>query len=58
MSATNPTERDNFIWLLIALVALLFSGAVLQQLQLPHGASLVNLSISFTLLVAVSANLP
>tara|TARA_R110002072_G_scaffold130512_1_gene269390 strand:- start:263 stop:934 length:672 start_codon:yes stop_codon:yes gene_type:complete len=53
MSATNPTQRDNFIWLLIGLVTLLFSGAVLQQLQLENTASLINISISFTLLVAV-----
>lgn len=53
MSATSPTERDNFIWLLIALVSLMFSGAIMQQLQLKNGASLVNITISFTLLVAV-----
>ena len=53
MSATSPTERDNFIWLLIGLVTLLFSGALMQQLELEDGASLINISISFTLLVAV-----
>lgn len=53
MSKLHPTERDNFLWLLIALVALLFSSALFGQLFDGAGARLVNLSLTTTLLVAV-----
>ena len=38
-------ERDNFIWLLIALVFLLFSGAVFAQVDSHQGQRLVNISL-------------
>ena len=47
------TTRDNFFWLLAGLVFLLFSGALVAQLQLPYGEDLVNLSLLITLLVGV-----
>jgi voltage-gated potassium channel len=53
MPKLHPTERDNFLWLLIALVALLFSSALFDQLFDGAGARIVNLSITTTLLVAV-----
>lgn len=49
----NVSERDNFIWLLSALTALLFSGAVLDQFFGGGGARVINLSITATLLVAL-----
>jgi voltage-gated potassium channel len=53
MSALHPTARDNFLWLLIALLLLLFSGALIDQFFGGVGQRLVNLSITATLLVAV-----
>jgi voltage-gated potassium channel len=54
MPTLHPTERDNFLWLLIALVALLFSSALFDQMfDDGAGARIVNLSITATLLVAV-----
>ncbi|MEH6590404.1 MAG: potassium channel family protein [Halioglobus sp.] len=53
MPKLHPTTRDNFLWLLIALVALLFSSALFDQLFDGAGARIVNLSITTTLLVAV-----
>ncbi len=53
MVDTTPTERDNFIWMLFALVILLFSGAVLEQMNSSNGATLINISITITLLVSV-----
>jgi len=50
---TTPTKRDNFIWLLLALILLLFSGAWLEQLESEYGPTLVNISLTVTLLVAV-----
>ena len=47
------TKRDNFIWLLFGLVFLLFSGALLEQLDFDEGQRLTNLSISVTLVIAV-----
>ena len=46
-------ERDNFIWLLIALVFLLFSGAVFAQVDSHQGQRLVNISLMITLLVGI-----
>ena len=47
------TKRDNFYWLLIALVLLLMSGSVFSQLQMPYGAMLVGLSLLLVLFVSV-----
>jgi hypothetical protein len=47
------TERDNFYWLLVALVLLLMSGSVFSQLQLRSGAMLVGLGLLLTLIVCV-----
>jgi voltage-gated potassium channel len=47
------TERDNFFWLLIALVLLLFSDAVASQFESQQGRLLVNVSLLITLFVAV-----
>ena len=53
MQTLHPTERDNFLWLLMALVLLLFSGALFDQFFGGAGQRLINLSITATLLVAV-----
>jgi voltage-gated potassium channel len=53
MPTLHPTERDNFLWLLIALLLLLFSGALVDQLFGGAGQGLINLSITATLLVAI-----
>ena len=45
--------RDNFIWLLVALVFLLFGGAVFDQLESRHGERLINASLLITIIVAV-----
>jgi voltage-gated potassium channel len=47
------TERDNFMWLLLALVFLLFSGAMFAQFESDQGQRLVNISLMITLLIAV-----
>jgi len=47
------TQRDNFTWLLLALIFLLFSGAVFAQFDLELGQRLVNFSLAVTLLIAV-----
>jgi voltage-gated potassium channel len=47
------TERDNFVWLLLALVFLLFSGAMFAQYESVQGQRLVNISLMITLLIAV-----
>ena len=53
MPVLHPTPRDNFLWLLIALILLLFSGALFDQFFGGAGTRLINLSITATLLVAV-----
>ena len=53
MGATDLTRRDNFVWMLYALILLLFSGATVEQLQLDNAYTLINLSLTLTLLVAV-----
>jgi hypothetical protein len=55
MKAKNITERDNFFWLLIALVFLLFSDALISQFESAYGRLLVNISLLITLFVAVWA---
>jgi voltage-gated potassium channel len=47
------SQRDNFIWLLFGLVFLLFSGAVLEQMNFARGQRLINFSLSVTLVAAV-----
>lgn len=47
------TARDNFMWLLLALVFLLFSGAMFAQFESEQGQRLVNISLMITLLIAV-----
>jgi voltage-gated potassium channel len=47
------TEKDNFIWLLIGLVLLLFIDAIASQLESRYVQVLVNLSLMLTLFVAV-----
>lgn len=53
MQTLHPTDRDNFLWLLIALVLLLFSGALFDQFFGGAGQRIINLSITATLLVAI-----
>ena len=53
MPTLHPTDRDNFLWLLLALVLLLFSGAIFDTLFGGAGQRLINLSITATVLVAV-----
>ena len=55
MMAPQITERDNFFWLLIALVLLMASDAVFSQLESEQGKLLVNISMVLTLFVAVWA---
>jgi len=55
MMAPQITERDNFFWLLIALVLLLASDAVFSQFESEQGRLLVNISLLLTLFVAVFA---
>ena len=55
MMAPQITERDNFFWLLIALVLLLASDAVFSQFESAQGKLLVNISMVLTLFVAVWA---
>lgn len=55
MKALKISERDNFFWLLIALVLLMFSDAVVSQLESEQGKLVVNISLLLTLFVAVWA---
>ena len=50
-----PDRRDNFIWLLGALIFLLFSGALFAQYEFEQGQRLVNITLMFTLVVAIWA---
>ena len=45
--------RDNFFWLLIALVFLLFSDALFAQFEFHEGQRLVNLILMVTIVIAV-----
>ena len=51
--APHLTHRDNFTWLLLALVFLLFSGAMFAQFESDQGERLVNISLMITLLIGV-----
>ena len=53
MLAPQITERDNFIWLLMALAILLFTDAIVTQLESKHWGLLVNISFLLTLFIAV-----
>ena len=55
MMAPQITERDNFFWLLIALILLMASDAVFSQFESAQGKLLVNISMVLTLFVAVWA---
>jgi voltage-gated potassium channel Kch len=51
----QPGRHNNFIWLLAALVALLFAGSLFAQLELRGAETLVNLSLMLTVIIAVWA---
>ena len=55
MPGPHLTTRDNFMWLLGALVFLLFSGALFAQYESEQGQRLVNISLLLTLVVAIWA---
>jgi hypothetical protein len=46
-------ERDNFLWLLWALVLLLFLDSIVSQFQSEQGRLLVNISLLFTLFLSL-----
>ena len=47
------SDRNNFVWLLLALVGLLFSDALFSQLEFPAGQRTINISLMLTIVVAV-----
>ena len=47
------THRSNFVWLLIALVFLLFSDAIFAQLDSHQGQRLINITLMVTIVAAV-----
>jgi len=49
----KPTRDNNFVWLLIALVALEFFNALFSQLDLRYAKMLVNISLIVTVVVSV-----
>jgi voltage-gated potassium channel Kch len=49
----KPSRENNFIWLLIALVALEFFNALFSQLDLRYAKMLVNISLILTVVVSV-----
>ena len=49
----KPSHDDNFIWLLIALVALEFFNALFSQLDLRYAKLLVNISLVVTVVISV-----
>jgi len=51
----QPGRHNNFIWLLTALVALLFAGSLFAQLELRGAERLVNISLMLTVIIAVWA---
>lgn len=51
----QPGRHNNFIWLLATLVALLFAGSLFAQLELRGAESLVNHSLTLTVIIAVWA---
>jgi len=51
----QPGRHNNFIWLLAALVALLFAGSLFAQLELRAAETLVNVSLMLTVIIAVWA---
>jgi hypothetical protein len=49
----KPSREDNFIWLLLALVALEFFNALFSQLDLRGAKALVNISLIVTVVISV-----
>ena len=49
----RPSGKDNFIWLLTALVALEFFNALFSQLNLRGAKTLVNISLVFMVIISV-----
>ena len=49
------TDRNNFVWLLCALVFFLFAGAVADQFQLQYTNRFINLALMITLIVNIWA---
>jgi hypothetical protein len=47
------THRSNFVWLLIALLFLLFSDAMFAQLDSHQGQRLINITLMLTIVAAV-----
>lgn len=53
MKTRAPNRRDNFIWLLIALIFLLFNDALFSQLESIQAGRLNNIVLMLVLFVAV-----
>lgn len=51
----QPGRHNNFIWLLAALVGLLFAGSLFAQLELRAAEIMVNVSLMLTVIIAVWA---
>lgn len=49
------SDRNNFVWLLIALVMLLFTDALFSQFEYLEGQRVVNISLMVTIIIAVWA---
>lgn len=49
----KPSRKDNFIWLLLALIALEFCNALFSQLDLQAAKALVNISLIVTVVISV-----
>ena len=49
------TDRNNFVWLLGALVFFLFAGAVADQFQLEHTNRFINIALMITLIINIWA---
>ena len=48
-----PSRRNNFIWLLVTLVSLLFCSALFAQLELRAAQILVNVSLMLSVIITV-----
>jgi hypothetical protein len=53
MKTPQITERDNFFWLLMALVLLLLCDAIVSQFESEQGRLLINISLLITFFIAV-----
>ena len=49
----RPTKENNFIWLLVSLVFLMFSSAMFSQLNLDFLKDLINMTLMITMIVSV-----